>query len=190
MSPFGVFRRNPRACGGTWALKRPRRRTKPPPAPEPSLTLSELRGDAIAEPAHNSEDTEVIEQESLLKHAAAEPVVEAPRRTVGSFSGGLSLTGGASIAASSAAETTVEESASSNTESSSVIGGGYAEPTKKSNFLLIAVCIGALVVVAGGGAFYFHTSAAGSKAAAPSAAARRSCVSLLTLNCQLSTLNC
>ncbi|MGD0304209.1 MAG: TonB family protein [Candidatus Acidiferrales bacterium] len=141
----------------------------PPPAPVPSLTLSDLRGDAIAEPANNSEDTEVIEQESLLKHGAVEPVVEAPRRSVGSFSGGLSLTGGASIAASSAAETTVEESASSNTESSSVIGGGYAEPTKKSNFLLIAACIGALVVVAGGGAFYFHTSAAGSKAAAPNA---------------------
>jgi TonB family protein len=144
----------------------------PPLTPVPSLTLSDLRGDAIAEPANNSEDTEVIEQESLLKHAAAEPVVEAPRRTVGSFSGGLSLTGGASIAASSAAETTVEESASSHTESSSVIGGGYAEPAKKSNFLLIAACIGALVVVAGGGAFYFHTSAAGSKAAAPSATAQ------------------
>ena len=141
----------------------------PPPAPVPSLTLSDLRGDAIADSANDSEDTEVIEQETLLKHAAAEPAAETPRRVVGSFSGGLSLTGGASIAGSSEAETSVEEAASTYTEPSSVIGGDYAEPAKKSNFLMIAACIGALVAVAGGGVFYFRTSATGSKAAAPSA---------------------
>jgi TonB family protein len=143
----------------------------PPPAPVPSLTLSELRGDAIAEPADTSEDTEVIEQESILKHASAEQEAAAPRRSTGSFSGGLSLTGGASIAASSAtdAAATVAESDSLPSEANSVLGGDYSAPAKKSNFLMIAACIGALVVVAGGGAFYFRTSLAGSKAAAPSA---------------------
>ncbi len=142
----------------------------PPPAPEPSLTLNELRGDAIAEPASNSEDTEVIEQESLLKHAAAESEAAAPRRATGSFSGGLSLTGGTLLSTSSpGGEASGEEAASSRLESENTLGGDYAAPAKKSNFLMIAACIGALVVVAGGGIFYFRTSAAGSKAAAPSA---------------------
>jgi TonB family protein len=142
----------------------------PPPAPEPSLTLSELRGDAIAEPANNSEDTEVIEQESLLKHAAAESEAASPRRVTGSFSGGLSLTGGTLLSTSSpGGEATAEEAASSRLESENTLGGDYAAPAKKSNFLMIAACIGALVVVAGGGIFYFRTSTAGSKAAAPSA---------------------
>ena len=142
----------------------------PPPAPEPSLTLSELRGDAIAEPSSNSEDTEVIEQESLLKHAAAESEAAAPRRATGSFSGGLSLTGGTLLSTTSpGGDAAADEAASSRLESENTLGGDYAEPAKKSNFLMIAACIGALVVVAGGGIFYFRTSAAGSKAAAPSA---------------------
>ncbi|MGA8035975.1 MAG: TonB family protein [Candidatus Acidiferrales bacterium] len=143
----------------------------PPPAPVPSLTLSELRGDSIAETSSDSDDTEVIEHDAILKHASAEPVVEAPRRTFGSFSGGASLTGGSSLTAPSAAESSVADVSSSRAESSSAIGGDYAAPPKQSNFLMIAACIGVLALVAGAGVFYFRTSAAGGKTTTPSASA-------------------
>jgi TonB family protein len=136
----------------------------------PSFTLSDLRGDAIAEPTSGLDDTETIETAALAQHAA-ESATEAPRRTFGSFSGGASLTGGASVAAPSPAETESSSSADfgARLDSSSSLGGEYGAPEKKSNFLMIAACIGALFVVVGGGIFYFRTSAAGSKAATPSA---------------------
>ncbi len=143
----------------------------PPAVQAPSISLSDLRGDSIAETSTGLDDTEQIDTAALAQHAATEAAVEAPRRTFGSFSGGASLTGGGSL--TSAASTSIVEpetsSAVESSLSSSTLDGGYGEPDKKSNFLMIAACIGALFVVVGGGIFYFRTSAAGSKAVTPSA---------------------
>jgi TonB family protein len=141
----------------------------PPAVHVPSLSLSDLRGDAIVEAPLGGDDTEAIETAALGHIAAADPATEAPRRTFGSFSGGASLTGGGSLAAASAStDDAIAESAAAHLESSATIGGEYAEPQKKGNFLMIAACIGVLAIVVAGGIFYFRTSAAGSKAAAPS----------------------
>jgi TonB family protein len=139
----------------------------PPPAPVPSLTLSELRGDSIAGASTDSDDTEVIEHDALLKQAATEPSVETPRRTFGSFSGGASLTGGSSLTATADASSSETDGSASRVESSSSFGSDYAAPPKQSNFLMIAACVGVLALVAGGGVFYFRTSVAGGKTAAP-----------------------
>jgi TonB family protein len=135
----------------------------PPAVTVPSLSLSDLRGDAIVEAPLPGDDTESIDSSALGNIAAAESAVEAPRRTFGSFSGG-----GTFAAASASTDEAIAESAAAHTESSAALGGDYAEPQKKSNFLMIAACIGALAVVVAGGIFYFRTSVAGSKAAAPS----------------------
>ncbi len=145
----------------------------PPAAPVPSLTLSELRGDSIAEASTASDDTEVIEQDAILKHAGTEPAVEAPRRTFGSFSGGASLTGGSSLASPTVVQSAADVSSSRADSSSSTIGADYAAPPKQNHFLMIAACVGVLALMAGGGVFYSRISAAGSKAAAPAPSASR-----------------
>jgi TonB family protein len=142
----------------------------PPPVAAPSLTLSELRGDAIAESSGDSSDTEVIEP-AALHRAASEAAAEAPRRAFGSFSGGASLTGGASIAAPSLTDVSSAPDVDSagRTDSSATIGGDYAAAPKQNHFLLIAACIGALAVVVGGGIFYFRTSGVAGNASTSSA---------------------
>jgi TonB family protein len=150
----------------------------PPAANVPSLSLSDLRGDAIVEAPLAGDDTESIDTAALAGSsasvAATAPVAEAPRRTFGSFSGGASLTGGSSLSSADEALAESAVSASAHAESSATIGGDYAEPQKKSSFGLIAACIAVLALVVAGGIFYFRASAAGSKAAAPFASDSKS----------------
>jgi TonB family protein len=147
-----------------------------PPPPEVSLTISELRGDALPEalshlPATSGEDSLPVFESSATKSAP-----ETPRRAFGSFSGGQSLTGGTLLSTqplSSVNESEASIRLDASNESRVSVGGDYAEAPKQNHFLLIAACVMVLFVAAGAGVFYFraNTGNAAERSAVPSVSA-------------------
>ncbi len=136
----------------------------PPAAPEPSVSISDLRGDALPETASASTDISGISASASSDASVSEPAVEAPRRSFGSFSGGQSLTGGTLLSTqplATSTETESSEHSDSSRDSSVGLGSDYAQAPKQSHMGLIAACVITLFLVVGAGVFYFRTSLSG-----------------------------
>lgn len=139
----------------------------PLPTPEPSLTMSELRGDALPDAASHSTAPTSEDELSASGSSASEPAPETPRRAFGSFSGGQSLTGGTLLSTQPLSSTTGSEastSVDSRHESTVSVGGDYAEAPKQNHFMLIAACVTVLFLAAAAGVFYFRANASDASA--------------------------
>ncbi len=133
----------------------------PPPAPEPSLTISELRGDALPDTVNHSAATASDDELPVSGSSASAAASETPRRAFGSFSGGQSLTGGTLLSTQPLASTSESESPASldaQRESRVSVGGDYAEAPKQNPFTLIAACVAVLFLAAAAGVFYYRAN--------------------------------
>ena len=133
----------------------------PPPSPEPSLTISELRGDALPETSSLSATTASEDSLPVSGSSASEPVPETSRRAFGSFSGGQSLTGGTLLSTQPLSSATESESSTvldAVRDSRVSVGGDYAEAPKQNHFMLIAACVTVLFLAVAAGVFYFRAN--------------------------------
>lgn len=117
-----------------------------------SLTMTELRGDqrgiVVAPPAENSEASALAEQ-----HAGevAEAPAQSSRAVFGSFSGGISLSGGHGVPV---------DAFGTRLDSSAEAGAEHASSSRGNNWMLIAACVTVLFAAVVAGALYFrpHTA--------------------------------
>ena len=113
-----------------------------------SPTMTEPRGDqhgiAVAPPAETSEASAVAEQ-----HAAevAEAPAQSSRAVFGSFSGGISLSGGHGAP---------EDAFGAPLDSSSEAGAEHAGAPRGNSWMLIAACVTLLFATVVGGVLYFR----------------------------------
>ena len=134
----------------------------PEPAPVPSLTMNELRGDEPAATLNSSVDSAHAATLEKLASLEEKPA-ESSRAVFGSLSGGASF--GASRTASAEGFGSRLDSALGASEDSQA-------PGKSNNWMLIAVCAGVLFACITGGVLYFRSQSSGGANANSSARAQ------------------
>jgi TonB family protein len=131
-------------------------------AAQPSLTMSELRGDqrgiAVAPPADASQTIARAEQANA---DATDTPAKSSRAIFGSFSGGTALSGGHAFPV---------DSFDARLDSSSDAATDHPSASRNSNWLMIAACVTVLFATVVGGVLYFrpHTAASARNEAANS----------------------
>jgi TonB family protein len=129
-----------------------------PAAPQPSLSMQELRGDEESPALSRSEvAAPELKQEVSDTSIEATPSAAASYATFGTLSGGASL-GSAPVASEDAFSTR--------------LGAGFNVSSEESekprgNWLLVAACVLGFVAVAGSGAYYYTKHAASPRRASP-----------------------